>query len=94
MVVRPHEPPQSSHHTSIDYVTAAPESQSEPVPAPPEKRWPSLREYAHEPSLMLKVVVGCAVTAVFAFLFLPMIVGVYVFSPRPAKKSIGGSAGT
>ena len=71
-----------------------PESPPESLPPAPEPRWPTLREYADEPSLILKVVVGSAVTAVCAFLFLPLIVSVFLVSPRPAKKSMGGSAGS
>ena len=71
-----------------------PESPPESLPPAPEPRWPTLREYADEPSLILRVVVGCVVTAVFAFLFLPLTVCVVLFWLRPAKTSMGGSAGS
>ncbi len=64
------------------------------MPPPPEKRWPSLRDYKDEPLLIFKVVIGCAVTALLAFIFLPMIVGVLLFSPRPKTRATGESAGT
>jgi len=52
-----------------------PELPPEPMPRLPEKRWPSLRAYKDEPLLIFKMVTVIAVTTLFAFIFLPMIVG-------------------